>query len=120
VRYIDYATERLPSLNMFEYITHKNIDYYFEREVRAVALPPATEGLGRSHFQDNLFESKTKKGFLVFAPEIDISRLLYGVVLHPKSTPEFAATVIAACKREDLPIPIASAFSGQGVIPSAL
>jgi hypothetical protein len=120
VRYIDYATERLPSLNMFEYITHKNIDYCFEREVRVVALSPATEGLGSSHFQDNHFESETRKGFLVFAPQIDVSRLLHGVVLHPESTPEFTAMVITACEKAGLPIPVASAFSGQGAIPSAL
>ena len=111
VRYIDYTTERLPSLNMFEYITHKNINYRFEQEVRAVALPPATEGLGRSHFQKNHFESETQKKFLIFAPEIDISSLIHSVVLHPDSTPEFAETILSACENAALPKPITSAFS---------
>lgn len=120
VRYIDYATEQLPSLNMFEYITHKNIDYSFEREVRAVALPPATEGLGSSHFQGNHFESETQKGFLVFAPKIDISHLVHSVVVHPNATSEFIATVTSACESAGLPRPVISAFSGQGAISNAL
>ncbi len=120
VRYIDYANERLPSLNMFEYITHKNITYCFEREVRAVALRPATEGLGASHFRDNHFESETKKGFLVLAPEVDIASLIHVVVLHPESTPEFAETIRSACENANLPKPIPSAFSGRGAVSGAL
>lgn len=120
VRYIDYANERLPSLNMFEYITHKNIHYCFEREVRAVALPPATEGLGASHFRDNHFESETKKGFLVLAPEVDIASLIHVVVLHPESTSEFAETIRSACEDAYLPKPIPSAFSGQGAASGAV
>jgi hypothetical protein len=96
---------------MFEYVTHKHIEYRLEREVRAVALPPATEELGSVHFQDNLFESETKTGFLVLAPEIDISRLIHTIVLHPESTPEFAAKVIADCEKAGLPMPVASAFT---------
>ncbi len=61
VRYIDYANEKLPSLNMFEYITHKNINFCFERELRAVAFPPAIEELGAGHFQEHHFEG-AKRG----------------------------------------------------------
>lgn len=115
VRYIDYTNERLPSLNLFEYITHKDIEYCYEREVRAVALHPATEMLGSSHFGNNHFESETKKGFLVFAPEIEVSSLIHSVVLHPESTPEFAAIVLSACERAGLPKPVVSTFSPQGI-----
>lgn len=120
VRYIDYSNERLPSLNMFEYITHKHINYCFEREVRAVALPPATGGRGAAHFQDNLFKSETKKAFLVFAPAIDIARLAHSVVLHPESTSGFNETIRAACENAGLPEPIPSAFSGQRGMSDAL
>lgn len=120
VRYIDYAIERLPTLNMFEYITHKNVSYAFEREVRAVALPPATEGLGSEHFQSNCFESETKKGFLVFAQEIDIGRLIHSVVLHPDASPEFEAKIIEVCAQSGLPEPTTSAFGSHGVVSSAL
>lgn len=120
VRYIDYASERLPSLNMFKHITHKNIGFCFEREVRAVALPPAIEGLGASHFRDNHFESESQKGFLVLAPAVDISNLIHSVVLHPGSPSKFAETIQSACENASLPKPIRSAFANQEASPGAL
>jgi hypothetical protein len=114
VRYIDYANERLPTLNMFEYITHKNIRYCFEREVRAVALQPATDELGKSHFQERHFESETKKGFLVFAPDIDIRSLIHGVVLHPESNRKFAERIREMSTSAGLPEPLPSSFSNIG------
>ncbi len=114
VRYIDYSCERLPSLNLFEYVTHKNINFCFEREVRAVALPPATEGLGAAHFQASQFESETQKGFRIFAPEIDISNLIHRVVFHPESSPEFAKEISSTCKGAGLPSPSSSELSKQG------
>lgn len=120
VRYVDYSSEHLPSLNMFEYITHKNINFCFEREVRAVALPPAAEGLGASHFQANHFESEAKKGFLVFAPEVDVATLIHRVVLHPKCSPEFAEKICIACEGAGLPNPVPSAFSSHGGPSSVL
>lgn len=83
VRYIDYATARLPSMNMFEYIMHKDSYYAFEQEVRAVAVPPAVKELGLEDFQDNQFELEAIKGFIVYAPPIDIRKLIHGIVLHP-------------------------------------
>ena len=114
VRYIDYLNERLPSLNMFEYITHKNINFCFEREVRAVALPPATEELGAADFGDNHFELETQSDFRVFAPEVDIARLIHSVVLHPNSPPQFVETIRSACETSHLPTPSPSTFSRQG------
>jgi len=110
VRYLDYASARLPSMNMFEYITHKNINFSFEKEVRAVAFPPATEGLGSARFQGDLFASEAHKGRLVFAPVVDISVLIHGVVLHPASTPQFVARVCSTCEIATLPKPVASAI----------
>ena len=43
VRYIDYATGRPPSMNMIEYIMHKDTYYSFEQEVRAVAKSTCCE-----------------------------------------------------------------------------
>lgn len=63
VRYIDYATARLPSMSMFEYIMHKDTYYGFEREVRAVATPPAVKELGLDDFKSHHFESEAAKGF---------------------------------------------------------
>jgi hypothetical protein len=112
VRYLDYANERLPSLNLFEYITHKNVSFCFESEVRAVALPPATDGLGAAHFQESHFESETQRDFLVFAPPIDIVSLIHGVVLHPASHPAFAQKIRSMCEKSGLPMPTSSTFSG--------
>jgi len=113
VRYIDYSSERLPSLNLFEYVTHKNINFCFEREVRAVALPPAIEGLGAAHFQASHFESETQKGFQIFAPEVDVGNIIHRVVLHPESSPEFAEKISSTCKGAELPSPSPSEFSKQ-------
>ncbi|NTV46814.1 MAG: hypothetical protein HGB11_09935 [Chlorobiales bacterium] len=120
VRYIDYSSESLPSLNMFEYITHKNINFCFEREVRAVALPPATEGLGASHFQANHFESESQNGFHVYAPEVDVAALIDRVILHPESSPAFVEKICSACDAAGLPEPVPSAFSTYGGSSSAL
>lgn len=111
VRYIDYTNERLPSLNMFEYITHKNINFCFEREVRAVTLPPPIKGVGGTHFRENHFESENQKGLLVFAPEVDIGRLINTVLLHPEASREFAESMCSACEAVKLPEPIQSAFA---------
>lgn len=111
VRYIDYLNELLPSLNLFEYVTHKNISFSFEREVRAVAMPPATEGLGAAHFQASHFESETQKGFLVFAPEVDVGNLIHRVVLHPRSSPDFAKRILSICMGAELQQPSPSEFS---------
>ena len=51
VRYIDYATERLPSMNMFEYIMHKDIYYSYENEVRAVAASFIANEQWAKHFR---------------------------------------------------------------------
>lgn len=105
VRYIDYATARLPSMNMFEYIMHKDTYYGFEHEVRAVAtLPPAKE-LGLDDFKSNHFESEAAKDFLVYAPPVDIKKLVYGVVLHPDAPDAYAATVHDLCIANGLPAP---------------
>jgi hypothetical protein len=114
VRYIDYENEQLPSLNMFEYITHKNINFCFEREVRAVALPPVTEELGSKHFQENHFESERKKGFLVFAPSVDITSLIHRVVLHPEASLKFKENIRAICKNSNIPGPTTSEFMVGG------
>lgn len=113
VRYIDYANERLPSMNMFEYITHKNINFCFEREVRAVALPPATEGLGAGHFRDNQFESEARKGFFVYAPIVDITSFVHSVVIHPDASCSLAETVQSICEKSGLSKPTRSVFSGR-------
>ena len=105
VRYTDYATDRLPTMNMFEYIMHKDSYFAFESEVRAVAFPPAVDGLGRAEFLENLFESEDVPGFHVFAPVMDLASLIKGAVLHPEASPGFEAEISALCESKGLPPP---------------
>ena len=103
VRYIDYTTERLPSLNMLEYITHKQLHFRFENEVRAVCVA----------FLDNteavpLFEKEDQPGVYVYAPNVDLSHLIEAVVLHPDATPAFEASMAALCSSKALPPPLRS------------
>jgi hypothetical protein len=111
VRYIDYSKEPIPSMNMLEYIMHKNTSYSFEREVRAVALPPPVNELDSGHFNENLFKSEAINGFRVYAPDVDIRRLIHGVALHPKAPAAFASAIIELCARNRLPRPKPSIFS---------
>lgn len=105
VRYIDYATERLPTMNMFEYITHKDVYFHFEREVRAVAFPPVGDELRSAHFRENYFESESSAGFFLFAPPVVLTRLIHGVVLHPEAPQEFKVEISELCAKNALPQP---------------
>lgn len=105
VRYIDYDVDRLPTLNLFEYIMHKRTYFSFEREARAVAFPPPVEELGLGDFCANLFEREQTPSALVFAPPVDLKQLIHGVVLHPESDSAFMAQVTDVCARLGLPVP---------------
>lgn len=109
VRYIDYAKERLPTLNMFEYITHKNQCFAHERELRAVAMHPVIEGLDQQHFRSHHFESEKSTSFRVYAPEVDLGQLLEAVVLHRDAPEDFGEIVASLCIKAGLPAPTRSA-----------
>jgi hypothetical protein len=115
VRYIDYAIARLPTMNMFEYVTHKDSYYGFESEVRAVVLHPAGENINVTHFQENHFESETIPGFLVFAPSVDVKELVQAVVLHPKASADFKAEIVQVCSNAGLPEPELSRSANEAV-----
>lgn len=102
VRYTDYATGRLPTMNMFEYIMHKDIAYSFEQEVRAVGFPPAVPELGAKQFHADLFELEAAPGFIVCAPSIDLTRLIQGLFLHPEASPAFESHIADLCARNGL------------------
>lgn len=106
VKYIDYATERMPTLNMLEYIMHKDIFYEFESEARAVFFPLFTqEAISGGHYNDNMFEVDGRPGFYAYAPPIDVRDLVEGVVLHPMATQPFEAEMTAICSSAGLPVP---------------
>ncbi len=109
VRYINYSTERLPTLNMFEYITHKNIVFSPEAELRAVAMHPVIEGLDQQHFREHHFQKNSDPAVLVYAPPVDIQKLIAEVALHPESTKAFRTRIEEVCKNAGLPAPVSSA-----------
>ncbi|WP_411886421.1 hypothetical protein [Polaromonas sp. YR568] len=109
VRYMNYATERLPTLNMFEYITHKNQCFEYERELRAVAMHPIVEGLDRQHFQEHHYQSEHNPSLLVYAPLIDLA-IIESVVLHPSASKAFAEQVTSLCRKSNIPPPQQSAL----------
>ena len=115
VRYIDYDIERLPNLNMFHHIMHKNAYLSFEREIRAVATPPATVELGLQEFCDSRFGRLDSPDVFVYAPPIELKELIRGVVLHPQATSTTIEEVTRLCSREGLPAP---ETSSQNRIPT--
>ena len=105
VRYIDYTAERLPSMNMFEYIMHKDNYYGFEQEVRVVGTPPAVKELGLEDFRANHFELEATPSFLVYAPTVNLGKLIGGVVLHPDASDTFTQRVADLCATHNLSPP---------------
>lgn len=108
VRYIDYATERLPSMNLFEHIMHKDIYYRYENEVRAVAASFIVHGEWQTHFMQNHFEKENCKDFMVYAPQIDLKELIKAIIIHPEITTEDERNVVALCTKGGLPEPLVS------------
>jgi hypothetical protein len=105
VRYIDYANDRLPDMNMFQYVMHKDKYYGFEQEVRAVAFPPVAPDPASADFSSNMFELESTPGFRLFAPPIDDRRLIQGIVLHPDASRTFQDEMMTLCTANALPKP---------------
>jgi hypothetical protein len=110
VRYIDYAMERLPTLNIFEYITHKNQCFEYERELRAIAMHPVVEGLDQQHFREHHYHSEENPSFFVYAPPVELG-IVESVILHPSASKTFAERVTYLCLASGLPAPQSSIFA---------
>lgn len=108
VRYIDYAKERLPTLNMFEYITHKNQCFAQERELRAVATHPVVAGLDQEHFRSHHFEAERDVSFRVYAPELSLGQVFDTVMLRRDADPVFGEAMASLCIEAGLPAPLRS------------
>ena len=99
VRYIDYSKERLPSMNMFEFIMHKEIYFKDESEVRAVGFSLLASDKWEPHFKANYFELNNKPGFFCYAPEIDVQKMVKAVVLHPSISEDDQNKVSKLCTK---------------------
>jgi hypothetical protein len=108
VRYIDYSTDGLPWGNMFEYITHKDIAYRAEAEVRAVVAAPLSQEVGLDRFLADHFCLTANPEFHLYAPRIDVTTLIQGVILHPEAPADFVAKVRDSCEAKGLPAPALS------------
>lgn len=105
VRYINYKTDKLPSFNLFEYIMHKDINYEFENEVRAVAAPLTEAHWKSEEFNGHIFEMKKDSSFRVYAPVLNIKELIQKITLNPKASPDFINKVNGLCSNYGLPLP---------------
>ena len=110
VRYIDFRTDRLPTLNMLEHITHKNVVFQHERELRAVAMHPIVEGSDQDHFRAHHFEAENNPEFRVFVPPVSLSDLIEAVLVHPRASTAFIDRVQSLCDGSKLPAPERAAW----------
>ncbi len=115
IRYIDYSTDRLPWGNLFEFIMHKDITFRYEAEVRAIITPPPTEELGLQKFLKDHFALTANPNFRVYAPQLDITALIDGIVLHPEVSKSYAAKVRKLCEVNGLPAPTPSRETAKPV-----
>ena len=116
VRYLDYGADTLPDrTNMFEWIMHKEALYRGECEVRAVIVQPIDEDHGLAEFNKHHYRKADDPDFCMFAPPIDLSKIIRQVIVHPDASPEFRARVEALCASKGLPVPTQSRRHRQPV-----
>jgi hypothetical protein len=108
IRYIDYSTDRLPWGNMFEYIMHKDVTFRYEAEVRAVVTLPPNDELGLKEFLEDHFALTANTSFRFYAPKVDVTKLIDGIVLHPEASKGYATKVRKLCVARGLPSPTPS------------
>ncbi|HUD93533.1 hypothetical protein [Sphingobium sp.] len=108
IRYIDYSTDRLPWGNIFEYIMHKDITFRYEAEMRAVMTLPPNDELGLQEFLEDHFALTANPNFRVYAPKVDVTTLIDGIVLHPEASKTYAARVRKLCAAHGLATPTTS------------
>lgn len=99
VRYIDYRTEPLPELDLFQWIMHKRKSFAHEREVRAVASLHTPDERGGAEIRANADAAG-------YYPEIDVPALVESVHVHPLAEPWFVDLVRRLVARFGFEIPV--------------
>jgi hypothetical protein len=106
VRYLDWTTERLATLNVMEGVMHKRREYIDEREVRIVIQLMSLPGYDGISTPDGVISN----GYLA---AIDPVALIPEVRLHPDASPDFAERVREFCAAHGLPAPRPSELAGN-------
>lgn len=103
VRYIDHATDLIPSPAILAPYFHKPLEYAHEREVRAILwdLPVDEHSVQRRIRNDAVPEND---GWAL--PVADLNRLIERVYVAPRSSPELAARVRVAMERHQVAAPL--------------
>jgi hypothetical protein len=113
VQYINYRSSDAENfvserpLNVLNYITHKDSFFTDENEVRAVVWL-----LNMDVCKDHYFEKESSPGFFVFAPPVDLNKLVLSTVFHPSAPVEYKTKVKEQCVKLGLPVPEPSGFIG--------
>jgi len=103
VRYIDHATDFIPSQAILAPYFHKPLEYAHEREVRAILwdLPVNEQSVPRRVRNEAVPEND---GWAL--PVADLNRLIERVYVAPRSSPELAARVRVAMERHHVAAPL--------------
>jgi hypothetical protein len=107
VRYINYETTPLPSMNMLHRISHKRHFFRDENEVRAVMCAVAPEQVFKELIAPHMMADGCG-----WAPPVNVQALVEAEVLHPKATPAFAQRVSEFCAAHGLSAPSPSKMTG--------
>jgi hypothetical protein len=107
VRYIDYETTSLPSMNMLHRISHKRHFFRDESEVRAVMCAISPEEIFKEFIAPYMMADGCG-----WAPPLNVQTLIEAVVLHPRATPAFAQNASEFCAAHGLPAPAPSKMVG--------
>jgi len=115
VSYVDYEKDEFARhgdtpghINMYAWIMHKDIQYYAENEVRAVAVPPVTEELGRAEFAADVLPPAREGDFHAYAPKLPMHEIIKEVIVRHGAPEELKASVGALCEEIGLPHPTSS------------
>jgi hypothetical protein len=110
VRYIDYNAARLGSGNLLEHITHKDLEFEYENELRAVAFRPPDGAANSEHFKSHFFEQVDNPECLIFAPPVSPQSLIEGIIVHPDAPASFWDEVVSISEAHGLVRPVRSAL----------
>ncbi|TAL01558.1 MAG: hypothetical protein EPO08_09890 [Rhodospirillaceae bacterium] len=99
VNYIDYGSQRIEGMNLYERVMHKHRpDFEWEQELRAMADVAGPEDAPWvKEARENHFEQIANPSLRFLAPPLDLAGLIDQVVVHPLSDPKYLEEIKALC-----------------------